>query len=173
MHDVLWVVGSAGAVLCLHGHRSSPVRLWLPHAVVLVVMLGMVPGVAGRGVLSAGAAVFGVVCVWQWCVGCPYRRGAESVNSAAMAVLTALAVGAGDAHHADSGSVVAPEGAVTSWAALVLVGWWGLARMGAVLVSRAWPAGPTGPGPTRRTLFAGESGGALMVGAMAAMLAWP
>ncbi|MFJ3669690.1 hypothetical protein ACIPSE_24860 [Streptomyces sp. NPDC090106] len=173
MHDVLWAAGLAGAVLCLAGHLSSPVRWWLPHAVALAVMLVMVPGVAGRDVLSAGAVALGAGCVWQWRMGCSYRRCAESVNLAAMAVLTAVAVGAEGAHHVDPASVAVAEDAVTPWAVLVLVGCWGLARAGAVLVSRAWPVRPTGPRPARRVLLAGESGGALMIGAMAIMLAWP
>ncbi|MEW1642424.1 hypothetical protein [Streptomyces sp. NPDC091219] len=177
VHDVLRVAGLAGAVLCLAGHLSSPPRQWLPHAVVTVVMLAMLPGATGPDGLSAGAVVLGAVCVWQWRVGCSYRRSAESVNLAAMAMLSAVAVGSENTHHDGSGSVSASvsvaEGAATAWAVLVLVGCWGLARIGAVLVSRAWPALPTGPRPARQALLAAESGGALMIGTMAVMLAWP
>ncbi|MEV7425757.1 hypothetical protein [Streptomyces sp. NPDC091212] len=179
MHDVLWLTGLAGGVLCLAGHLASPVRQWMPHAVALVAMLAMAPGAGDRSTLLAGAAVLGVACLWQMRAGCRYRRPAESVNLAAMAVLTAGAAGAAGAagversHH---GAYV-PEGvasaALTPWPVLFLVACWVVARAGAVLVRQAWPSGLPARHPGKRALLLGETGSALMVTTMAVMIGLP
>lgn len=147
MHDVLWVTGLAGGVLCLTGHLASPVRQWLPHAVALVAMLAMAPGAGDRSTLLAGAAALGVACLWQICEGCRFRRPAESVNLAAMAVLTVGAAGTAGAagversHHSADVPAGVVSAALTPWPVLFLVACWVVARAGALLVRQAWPPG--------------------------------
>ncbi|MEW1720284.1 hypothetical protein [Streptomyces sp. NPDC093109] len=175
MHDALWVTGLAGGVLCLAGHAASPVRQWVPHAVALVAMLAMAPGVGSRRALLAGAGALGVALLWQTRAGCGFRGPAESVNLAAMAVLTAVAAGMEGSHHGTDGPEGAAPAALTPWAVLFLVVCWGVARAGAMLVRQAWPPRfpERGPRPGRRALLLGETGSVLMVTTMAAMTGLP
>ncbi|WP_162793609.1 hypothetical protein [Streptomyces paludis] len=182
MHDVLWVTGLVGGVLCLAGHPAASVRQWMPHAVALAAMLAMAPGAGSRRGLLVGAGALGLAWLWQMRAGCRCRGPAEAVDLAAMAVLTAVAAGAAgleSGHHGDHAAAVAdgPAGvasaALTPWTALFLVACWVVARAGAVLVRLAWPSGSPEHRPERRALLLGETGGVLMVTTMAAMIGLP
>ncbi|MBQ0851076.1 hypothetical protein J8N05_23200 [Streptomyces sp. BH-SS-21] len=195
MHEVLWVTGLVGGVLCLAGHLPSPVRQWLPHAVALACMAAMTPGAGGRGLLAAGAAALVGAALWELRAGCAFRRAAESVNLAAMALLTAAAAVVGQSHHGGAGAtgLASADFTPTDFTSAELapaelalgpvlfsVACWSVARAGVVLVRQAWPPRTTAlrPGrrvlpPGRRALLLGEAGAALMVTAMAVMLGLP
>ncbi|WP_328491777.1 hypothetical protein OHS59_02815 [Streptomyces sp. NBC_00414] len=185
MHEVLWVTGLVGGVLCLAGHLPSPVRQWLPHGIALARMAAMTPGAAGPGLLVAGAAALVGACLWEMRAGCAFRRAAESVNLAAMALLTAAAAVVGQSHHGGAGSAdglvptvpamsadLAPSG-LALWTVLFSVAVWSVSRAGVVLVRLAWPPRIATVSPGRRALLLGEAGGALMVTATAVMLGPP
>lgn len=173
MHEVLWVTGLVGGVLCLAGHLPSPVRRWLPQAVAPAAMLAMAPGAGGRGPLAAGAAALVVACLWQMRAGCACRRSVESVNLAAMALLTAAAAVVEQNHHGGEGSVGLASAELALWQVLFSVACWSVARAGVVLVRQAWPPRIAPHPPDRRVLLMGEAGGGLMVTAMALMLGLP
>ncbi|MFS8198421.1 hypothetical protein ACLVWQ_06995 [Streptomyces sp. CWNU-52B] len=173
MHELLWVAGLVGGVLCLAGHRASPVRHWLPHAVALAVMPVMAPGAGGRVLPVAGAAVLVGACLWEMRAGCAFRRAAESVNLATMALLTAATAVAGRSHHTGEGAGGLTPAELAPWTVLFCVACWTVARAGVVLVRKAWPPRITAVPPHRRAVLLGETGGALMVTAMAVMLGLP
>ncbi|BCL25389.1 hypothetical protein [Streptomyces aurantiacus] len=176
MHEVLWVTGLVGGVLCLVGHLPSPARQWLPHALATAAMSAMAPGVGDRGLLVAGAAVIGGACLWEMRAGCAFRRAAESVNLAVMALLTAAAAVVGQSHHGgegEEGLTGLASAGVALWPVLLSLACWGVARAGVVLVRQAWPPRIAARSPGRRALLLGEAGGGLMVTAMAVMLGLP
>ncbi|MEV2227280.1 hypothetical protein AB0H69_01680 [Streptomyces phaeochromogenes] len=170
MHEVLWVTGLVGGVLCLTSHLPSPVRQWLPQAVAPAAMLAMAPGAGGRAPLVAGTAALVVACLWQIRAGCACRRSVESVNLAAMALLTAAAAVVEQSHHGEDGSVGLASAQLALWRVLFSVACWSVARAGVALVRQAWPPRIAAHSPGRRALLLGEVGGGLMVTAMAVML---
>ncbi|WUR84883.1 hypothetical protein OG967_42035 [Streptomyces phaeochromogenes] len=170
MHEVLWVTGLVGGVLCLASHLPSPARQWLPQAVAPAVMLAMAPGAGGRAPLVAGTAALVVACLWQLRAGCACRRTVESVNLAAMALLTAAAAVVEQSHHGGDGSVGLASAELALWQVLFCVACWSVARTGVALVRQAWPPRIAAHPPGRRALLLGEVGGGLMVIAMAVML---
>jgi hypothetical protein len=170
MHEVLWVTGLVGGVLCLISHLPSPVRQWLPHAVASAATPAMAPGVGGRGPLMAGTAALVGAWLWQMRAGCAFRRPAESVNLAAMALLTAAAAVVEQSHHGGDVSAGRASAELAPWPVLFSVACWSVARAGMVLVRQAWPPRVVAPPPRRRELLLGEAGGVLMVTTMAVML---
>ncbi|MFD7714097.1 hypothetical protein [Streptomyces sp. NPDC059786] len=175
------MTGLVGGALCLIGHLPCRVRQWAPHAVALAAMLPMAPGSGGRVPLVAGTVALVVAFLWQLRAGCPSRGSAESVDTAAMALLAAAMVVVEGSHHAGGvtgdataglADGVAPAGFAT-WPVLFAVACWGVARAAAVLVRQAWPPRLVARPPARRALLLGEAGGALMVTAMAVMLGLP
>ncbi|MFJ2263526.1 hypothetical protein ACIOKD_35395 [Streptomyces sp. NPDC087844] len=178
MHEVLWVAGLVGGVLCLAGHLPSPARQWLPHAVALACMAAMTPAVGGQKLLVAGAAALVGASLWEMRAGCAFRRAAESVNLAAMGLLAAAAAVVGRSHHGEeglSGLIPTQTGSVglAPWPVLFSVACWGVARAGVMLVRQAWPPRIAALSPGRRALLLGEVGGVLMITAMAVMLGLP
>ncbi|MEV7866647.1 hypothetical protein AB0P17_11190 [Streptomyces sp. NPDC088124] len=183
MHDALWLVGSAGGLLCLAGHLPAPARQWGPHAVALAAMLPMGLRAEEAGPLMAGAAAaLAAACLWNARVGRSFRRGAEVVNLAMMALLAAVSILPRGQHGTGGHGGSAPV-ATEPWLALFFVGCWAVVRAAVVLVSQAWPAPgvPSGapsrglPGvaparPGRRVALLRESGALLMVAAMAGMV---
>ncbi|MFD6285604.1 hypothetical protein [Streptomyces sp. NPDC060205] len=126
----------------------------------------------------AGAGALVGAALWAMRAGCAFRRAAESVNLAAMALLTAGAAVVGQSHHGEGGAAGLASADFTPAelaAAPVLfsVACWSVARAGVVLVRQAWPPRTTALRPGRRALLLGEAGGALMVTTMAVMLGLP
>ncbi|MGW6007279.1 hypothetical protein [Streptomyces sp. NPDC055210] len=172
------MTGLVGGVLCLAGHLPSPVRQSLPHAVALACMAAMIPGAGDRGLWVAGAVALVGATLWELRAGCVFRRAAEAVNLAAMALLTAVTAVVGQSHHGGAGvaGLTSADFAPAELAlgpVLLSVACWSVARAGVVLVRQAWPPRITALPPGRRARLLGEAGGALMVTAMAVMLGLP
>jgi hypothetical protein len=176
VHEVLWAAGTAGGMLCVGGRLPSPARQWLPRLAALVAMVPMAPGVAGgRGPLVAATVLLGVALLWQLRAERRVRDPAESVNLTAMAALTAAAAVVTRSHHGGGGAAGAGLAGFALWPVLFAVACWAVARAAAALVRQAWPPRglPLAHPPARRARWLGETGGALMVTAMAVMLGLP
>ncbi|WP_405905138.1 hypothetical protein OG742_03040 [Streptomyces sp. NBC_00828] len=152
MHELLWVTGLAGAVLCLAGHLPGPVRRWGPHAVAAAAMTAAAPGAGSRELLLASAAT-AAACAWNAVAGCARR----SADLAVMTVLTAAMV---PAHLHASGP----------WLPVFFLACWAVVRSGTALFRRVWLNSPARQGhSSTRTVLLGETGGLLMIAGMAGM----
>ncbi|WP_411153029.1 hypothetical protein [Streptomyces sp. A30] len=162
----LLTAGLAGALLCLAGHLPGPVHRWGPQ----LLALGGMALMAGDRV-SSGAAVIGAACLWSVGRACVDRGGWNGViDLAAMALLMVLMtgdVGSGGPHAHMAGTSDASAGA----AVLTVVAWMTARAAGIMFRQVSGRPSGTDPAPTVRRAWAyRESGAALMIISMGAML---